>query len=314
MSDSEGIELPPDITGTATPKPLGRGKDILGECPTWWPEMSRLCWVDVRGCTVRVLDFGSGLVKDIPTPEKTGGMCLTDHGRLLLAMEHAMLLLDPDTGEREFLAAPPHAGPDMRFNELKADPAGRVFVGYMNDVSRADGYLYRLGADGYQVALEQVAVPNSLAWSPDGATMYFADGIDPVIRAFDFDVESGRMANGRKFARVDEGIPDGAAVDVDGGLWSAVYGGAALIRFAPDGHKDREIRLPVSQPTCPAFAGAGLNQLFCTSASQRLSAEDLAAQPLAGEVFVLRTQTPGVAAARACEALLPRTQEKGEGI
>lgn len=309
MPDPEATGFSSDIAVTATPTPLGVGKDILGECPTWWSEKSRLCWVDVRGCTVHVLDLDSGLGYDLATPEKTGGMCLTDRGRLLLAMEHSMMLLDPDTGERELLTAPPHAGPNMRFNELKADPAGRVFVGYMNDVSRTGGHLYRLGTDGYQVALDQVAVPNSLAWSPDGATMYFADGVEPVIWAFDFEAVSGRMTNRREFARVEEGIPDGAAVDVEGGLWSAVYGGSKLSRFAPDGHKDREVSLPVSQPTCPAFAGAGMAQLFCTSASQRLRPEELAAQPLAGEVFVMRTEMPGVAVARSSEDLLPLTRE-----
>jgi sugar lactone lactonase YvrE len=307
LSEVGGLEWQSDLAQVGVPEPMGFGHDTLGECPTWWPEKSRLCWVDVRGCTVRVLDFDTGLVRDIPTPEKAGGMCLTDGGRLLLAMEQAMLLLDPDTGERELLAGPPHAGSNMRFNELKVDPAGRVFVGYMNDVSRSDGYLYRIGAGRYEVVLDRVAVPNSLAWSPDGATMYFADGVEPVIWAFDFDVASGRPANRREFARVEMGVPDGAAVDVDGGLWSAVYGGSALIRFGPDGHRDREIQLPVSQPTCPAFAGPGLDRLYCMSASQRLSAEELAAQPLAGEVFVLRLETPGVQVARAAEALLPRT-------
>jgi sugar lactone lactonase YvrE len=277
---------------------------MLGEAPTWWPEKSLLCWIDVRGKRVRVLNLVSGVIFDVPTPELPGGMCLTDRDRLLVAMEHHLALLDLDAGRWEELAPPPHAAERTRFNELRADPEGRVFVGYMNDATRTGGCLYRLTAGGYEVAYQPVDVPNSLAWSPDGATMYFADGIDPVIWAFDY--AAGQLGTRREFARVRGGVPDGAAVDIAGGLWSAVYGAGQLIRFAADGSVTHVVEMPATQPTCPVFAGATRTLLYCASAKQNLDQAALAGQPLAGEVFVLRAETPGLDWPRAKEEWLPR--------
>jgi L-arabinonolactonase len=189
---------------------------------------------------------------------------------------------------------------------MKTDPQGRVWAGYMNDATRASaGCLYCLGPDGFRVNVDAVAVPNSLAWSPDGGTMYFADGLEPVIWAFDFDGRNGAATGRRLFARLERGIPDGAAVDVEGGLWSANYGGGKLIRFAPDGVRSVELDLPVTQPTCPAFIGEDMRALVCASANQRLSPEQLEAEPLAGELFAVRVDTPGLTVPRAKEALLP---------
>jgi sugar lactone lactonase YvrE len=139
-------------------------------------------------------------------------------------------------------------------------------------------------------------VPNSLCWSPDGRTMYFSDGREPVIDAFDYDPATGTPSWRREFARLPagSGVPDGAAVDADGFVWCAIYGGGAVHRYAPDGRLDRAVPLPVSQPTSCAFGGPALDTLYVTTARQRLSEEQLAAQPLAGALLALDVGVRGL--------------------
>jgi sugar lactone lactonase YvrE len=91
----------------------------------------------------------------------------------------------------------------------------------------------------------------------------------------------------------DPGAPDGAVVDAEGFLWSARWGGSRVIRYAPDGRVDREVLLPVSQVTCPAFGGPDLRTLYITSASKTLTPEQLAREPHAGSVFAIELDVAG---------------------
>ena len=88
--------------------------------------------------------------------------------------------------------------------------------------------------------------------------------------------------------------PDGSAVDAQGYLWNAQWGGGSVIRFAPDGSVDRVVKVPVSRPTCPAFGGKDLKTLYITSARDGLTPEQLAAEPLAGGVFAIDVDVPGL--------------------
>jgi L-arabinonolactonase len=167
----------------------------------------------------------------------------------------------------------------------------------MNDITRAPvGVLYRFDGDGLTQVLDNVAVPNSLCWSPDGRTMYFSDGREPVIHSFSYDTARGLPSQRREFARLPDGsgIPDGAAIDAEGFLWSAIYGGGAINRYAPDGRPDFVLPLPVSQPTSCTFGGPGFDTLFITTARQRLSDDELAAQPLAGALLAVQVGVRGL--------------------
>jgi sugar lactone lactonase YvrE len=195
----------------------------------------------------------------------------------------------------------------MRFNEMCCDDAGRVWVGYMNDRTRApEGWLFRVDDGTFTPVADSVAVPNSLAWSPDNTVMYFSDGQEPVIWRYDFDLGAGQIANRTRFAAMPggRGVPDGAAVDTEGYLWSANYGGGAVNRYAPDGTVDRVVELPVSQPTACAFGGEDLDILFITTARQRLSPAELAREPLAGHLFAMRPGGRGRPVSSAAERFL----------
>ncbi len=92
-----------------------------------------------------------------------------------------------------------------------------------------------------------------------------------------------------------DGIPDGAAIDTEGGYWSALHGGGKLRRFYPDGAIDRDIDSPFSQPTMLAFAGENLAMLYITSASDQMNAEEKAREPHAGGLFRLDVGNRGIA-------------------
>ncbi len=285
---------------TGQPSALGWGRDQLGECGLWWPERNQLWWTDVRGPAVHVVDAVTGETRTFEMPELSGGLCLTGEDDLLVALETRLCRLDPATGELTTAAVTDHWSPGMRFNEVKCDPSGRVWAGYMNDRTREPvGWLFRVDHGTFVPVLDGVAVPNSLAWSLDGATMFFSDGVEPTVDRFEFDPGAGTVDGRREFLRLpDGGVPDGMALDAEGHYWCAHYGGSRIIRLTPDGSIERTVPLPVSQPTSCTFGGPGLDVLFVTTARQRLVADQLRTQPDAGEMFALRVDVPGAAVPR----------------
>lgn len=141
------------------------------------------------------------------------------------------------------------------------------------------------------------ALTADMVWSGDGETLFLSHSKSREIIAFDYDENGGRISNRRIFAKIpaELGVPDGAAIDTEGGYWAALHGGGKLRRFHPDGSIDRDIDLPVSQPTMPAFAGEDLATLYLTSASDQMSAEAKAKEPMAGGLLRLDVGSRGVA-------------------
>jgi sugar lactone lactonase YvrE len=148
-----------------------------------------------------------------------------------------------------------------------------------------------------QRALQGITIPNSLAWSPNGRTMYFSDTPTMRIMAYDYDPESGALMTGRLFADLTghPGRPDGSTVDADGCLWNAEVRGSRVVRYTPEGKVDRVITLPVSGVTSCAFGGPGMRTLYITTATQRLTEQELAQEPLAGGLFAVDVGVSGLA-------------------
>lgn len=278
------------------------GADTLGESCIWDERARRLWWVDGRGPALRSFDPANGALTRLALSETVGSVAFREDGGMLAALRSGVYRLDPATGATEALARPEASLPDNRFNDGRCDRAGRFWVGTMNDARRApSGALYRIAADGTCVRQRgDIIVPNSIAWSPDDRTLYFADTYRHVIRAYDFDRDAGTIARERVFADCSghPGHPDGSCVDTDGGLWNAEYGGWRVVRYDPSGRIDRVIEVPVQNPTCCCFGGDALDVLYITSATQRLTPEELARQPLAGSVFAVRPGAQGLPEAR----------------
>lgn len=276
------------------PRRVGTQTDILGECPLWDDATHCLYWVDIRRPAVRRLDYASGQVQTWPMPDLVGSMALVDDGRLLVALPQQIALFDPASGQLEALV-PDLAMPEgHRFNDGRCDAQGRFWVGSMHNITRApEGTLFCLEGRGPLKPVRQgICIPNSLAFSPEGDTLYFADSLRYSIYAHPYNLATGDMGQARVFARSEPpAFPDGSAVDAEGHVWNAEFNGGRLLRYTPDGHIACELTLPVERPTCCAFGGPDLDVLFITSTSQNMSEAERQAHPLAGALLALR---PGV--------------------
>ena len=232
------------------------------------------CWVDILGRKIHQTDPQTGDTEDIDVPLDVGAVVPNAAGGFVAVLQDGFWLVG--SGAPRLITGIREAGPTIRFNDGKCDPSGRFWAGTMAyDESRAAGALYRLGTDGQATrVLDAVTISNGLAWSADGNTMFYIDTPTQTIDAFSFDPSTGAIADRRPVIAIPPaaGAPDGMAIDAEGGLWVALWGGAALHRYL-DGRLDRVIPMPVSRPTSCAFGGSDFDELFVTSASTGLTSE-----------------------------------------
>jgi sugar lactone lactonase YvrE len=271
-----------------------------GEGPLWSASKQVLYWTDINRFLLQRYDPATGNVRYWMFDEPVCATALTDRpGTLLLALGSKVILWDEATDERTDFAAPETNLPASRLNDGRPSPFGDFWVGSMRNNVDANGQgtpvddhqlgsLYRVRRDG-TVTLEdeKLGISNTVCWSPDGTVFYFGDTLQNTIFAWDYDAASGDIANKRPFfSGFDRGGPDGSAIDQDGYLWNARYGGSCVVRVAPDGSVDRIVEMPVSNLTSCTFGGADLKTLFITSAAQP-------GELHAGSVFSMPVDVPG---------------------
>lgn len=270
-------------------------QNVLGECAVWCDRTQRLWWTDILGRKLWNFTPASGASDQWDMPERLASFALTAvDGRLLLGLESRLAWFSLADGEVTTIVEVEADVHGTRLNDGRCDREGRFVFGTMNEaVGRAPiGRFYRLAHDLQLecLPLQPVAIANSICFSPDGGTMYFCDSLGGAISCCDY---GDQLTGQREFARLPPGggEPDGSLVDADGHLWNAEWGAGRIVRYRPDGSVERAIAVPVSQPTCPAFGGALLNQLFVTSALVDL----LVPERYAGGVFsVTITDTVGL--------------------
>ncbi|HET6518244.1 MAG TPA: SMP-30/gluconolactonase/LRE family protein [Geminicoccaceae bacterium] len=274
-------------------------KAACAESPVWVPEERALYWTDIPGRTINRFDPATGANRSWSMPEAVGCFALRKAGGLVAAMRNGFAFIDLEHGRIERLGDPEADRPENRFNDGRCDRRGRFWAGTMHEPrTRKDGSLYRLDPVGtWHWMADDVLVANGLAWSPDDRLMYWSDSRSGVVYLFDFDDHTGGIANRRVFARTTDeelGRPDGAAVDAEGGYWSARFRGGRVLRYLPDGTVDREIRLPARRVTMCAFGGPDLTTLYITTAREGMSTAELAAEPLAGGIFAAEVGVRGL--------------------
>jgi len=191
--------------------------------------------------------------------EVIGSLSIRAGDGLVVAMRSGFCFLDLKTGDVTPIVDPESHLPENRFNDGRCDRQGRFWAGTLHDVDAAQpvAALYRLDETlGYTRVVGNIRIANSLCRSPDGRTMYFGDSPERVIWAWDYDTETGDIANRRVFTEIpqEHGYPDGATVDEEGHVWVAHWDGSRLTRFNPEGNVERVAMLPVQRPTCPMFA------------------------------------------------------------
>ncbi|MGZ5787640.1 MAG: SMP-30/gluconolactonase/LRE family protein [Ramlibacter sp.] len=290
-------------------------RDELGESPFWHPAEGMLYWVDIPARQIRRVDPASGKAQSWPMPSEPGCIAPAQSGGLVIALRDGVYRAK-DWGGALILVAHFNYDPKTtRFNDGKADPAGRFWAGTMyepRDARKAELYSIDMrdaagGLPVIEVKATNAVIANGLAWSPDARTVYWSDTPNHEIHAWDWDSVSNGMSHHRVFQQFagkpagwkpgDAGYggrPDGAAVDAQGNYWCAMFEGQRLLKISPAGQVLRDVPLPVRCPTMPCFGGADLKTLFVTSASYKRPVEELAALPESGRVIATEVDVPGL--------------------
>jgi D-xylonolactonase len=266
----------------------------IGESPLWHREMAKLFFVDIPAGTIYAYDPTGQDCSLFNRTRVTGGFTLQQDGSLLLFQDGRIATLRLD-GTLRLVASDQCPGND-RFNDVIADPEGRVFAGAMGGNGRIlrfdlDGTVTEV-ADGFQG-------PNGMGFTPDLSRLYFTDSPARTIYYFDYDRKTGSLSNRRIFTEIplDQGLPDGMTVDAEGYVWSAIWFGGRLKRYAPDGRWDRDVFLPVVQVSSVTFGGSDLTDMYITTTSSTTadSLRPAACDPAAargGDLY--RVRVPGV--------------------
>src|SRR5450830_1270962 len=270
------------------------GKCELGECAIWCDRTQSVFWTDIQAAVLWNHRPADGTTRSWSMPERLSVFALTGHSdRLLIGLASRLAFFDLSSGVITPIAAIEDDLPGTRLNDGRCDRQGRFVFGTLNeDRGRAPiGSFYRLNTDlsVERLPLPGVAIPNSVCFSPDGTRMYYCDTMEGKIMCCDYDVVTGAISGQRLFVDLagEKGSPDGSAIDSRGYLWNAQWGGARVVRYAPDGLVDRIIAVPVSQPSCPAFGGEALNILYVTTAHEGMDAAQRDREPLSGGLFAV---------------------------
>ncbi len=271
-------------------------RNILGEGPWWSVDEQVLYWIDIKKPSLQRWNPETKEHKFWSMPAEIGCFVSCTPSRGVVALQNGIAFVDLVSNGLEKLMDPEEDLPDNRFNDGICDRRGRFWVGSMdNNEVDITGSLYCIDTDrSIRKIKSGVGISNGLGWSPDDRIMYFADSTAKCIYAFDYDIDTGAATNERLFVDVDRGVPDGLTVDSEGYVWSAQWGAWRVVRYAPDGTVDQILDVPAKQPTSCMFGGADLRDLYITSARIKLTDEEIAAQPEAGNVFVVRTNVSGL--------------------
>ena len=284
----------------------------LGESPFWHPHEQMLYWVDIPGKKIQRANVYLGSVESWDLPTEPGCIAPAASGGLVMALRHGVFRARTGGGPLQHIATLDYDPSRMRANDGKCDALGRFWIGTVDESRQAhDAALYCLDGRGGAPLVSRKAGPattaNGLAWSPDGRTLYWADTPAHVVWAWDFEPDSCTLGQRRTFHQFDpkptgwqfdqpgyQGRPDGAAVDIEGNYWVAMFEGRRLCQFAADGRLLAELPTPLQCPTMPCFGGDDLRTLYLTSACYHRSADELQAFPLSGCVLSMRVEVPGL--------------------
>ncbi|MGH3510306.1 MAG: SMP-30/gluconolactonase/LRE family protein [Nocardioidaceae bacterium] len=272
----------------------GAPRSELGESPCWDPRTNRLLWVDILAGLVHTITV-EGTTRTFKIGQPVSAV-VADGDGWLLAVETGIQRCDRDlslVGAVDLLPRPTL----VRMNDAARDSRGRLWVGTLAyDERPGAGTLFRVDPDDSAHSMVTgLGISNGIAWSADERRMYHVDSLARIIWAREYDVATGEIGAPTAWYRPGDraGVPDGIALDADGCLWVALWGGAAVVRLDPEGRVIDEIAVPALQVSSVAFGGEGLRTLFVTTASEGLDEAALARYPASGELFSVPVSVPG---------------------
>lgn len=270
-------------------------KAVLGEGPSWDMEKQVLYWVDIEQGDIHQYDPIRQHSQKMSCGQKIGAVVPTATGTLLAAMQHGFYEVEWSSGKMTPIVDPEKEKSENRFNDGKCDPFGRFWAGTLSmEQEKNAAALYVMDQNRHvRKMLDGVTTSNGMAWTEDHRTMYYIDSPTKQVAAFEYDLESGDIANRRTVVTIPEGegAPDGMTIDAEGMIWVAQWGGYKVCRWNPEtGKKLVEISLPVARVTSCCFGGKELDVLYITTASIGITKEE-PNQPHAGGLYRIK---PGV--------------------
>ncbi|UXP30938.1 SMP-30/gluconolactonase/LRE family protein [Reichenbachiella agarivorans] len=272
----------------------------LGEGAIWNHMTNELWSIDIEGKKFFRLNVSTKKRAVHQLEQRIGTIVPATDGRAVLALQDGIYYYDLDSSKLDLIVSPEAEISNMRFNDGKCDPSGRLWVGSMHlDQIDDAAALYKIDSSGNSIQmLDSVTISNGIAWSADKKTMFYIDTPDGKVRVFDYDDATGTISNERYMMDFSEyGYPDGSTIDAEDNLWVCLWNGGKVLRIdTKTGTISGQIHVPAHNITSCAFGGKNLDSLFITSARVDMRASELDAMPLSGSVFVA---VPGVKGVKA---------------
>ena len=269
----------------------------LGEGPVWVERDRALWFVDIKRQQIHRYDPADGAKRSWPAPEQVGFVFPAERGGFVAGLQSGLYHFDEATGAFELIVAVESGLPTNRLNDGVVDPEGRLWFGTMDNGERAkSGAFYCFaGRELTRTPIDEIAITNGPAVSPDGRLLYVVDTLKGTIDRADIR-DDGTLGERRPFVRIDRrhGHPDGPTIDAEGCVWISLYAGWEAWRYSPAGELLERVRFPVANITKLAFGGDDLRTAYATTARQLLSPEEIARQPQIGDLFEFRVDVPGV--------------------
>lgn len=270
-------------------------KNQLGEGVQWYCETQSIWWLDIEGACLFSYSAKDQKTTKYTMPERVGSFCfIKNDKRLLIAFESGFAFYDIASDNIEWLARPELDKPGNRFNDGRVDRLGNFWAGTMIQSPSEDSKkasLYKFSSRNEQVICEKVLsdmiVSNGLCFSLDNNIIYHADSPTRQIQQYQYDQKTGQLINKTLLCTTEvNSYPDGSAIDSEGYLWNAQWGGSRVVRYSPEGEVDFILPVPIIQPSCVAIGGPSMDWLIITSAQEGLTPEQLKHDTGAGNVFI----------------------------
>lgn len=270
----------------------------LGESPVWDEDHQTLLFVDISRGQINSLDQQGRLTRLYESPARIGALALTEKGNLVFTQNAGVGILDRTTLQVTHNSKLAITQASYRFNDGACDPQGQFVTGLMDEGhSQNTGKLYRYGAGlNASVILDNLGLPNGLAWSSDGTELFFVDSVARTVYRARYQPDSHGMGRVSVFAQTpaELGRPDGLALDVEGNLWVCQFNGSCLLQYDRSGDLLQTLAMPVPRPTSCCFGGPDMRTLYITTAKYGMSPAEQRTYPAAGDIYSLNVPVAGV--------------------